>query len=176
MALLEQAGLLEIANARARRTMKCRFIVSVSKNSFGNSVMEETVKADVVKQRAWNRRLGRTSFRDLYQRDFAKMKRLQARIIQVSLGLRTVSSAKNNSAQGDQLALLLAYHGVGDRHSNLSVVHMRNVPPNPANCPAIGPGRTERPSSLGIYLLFRLLRTIAIISRRQAALVKGLRG
>ena len=161
MAMLEQADYLKSQTARSEENdevpiYRLRLEKIIWKLGDG-----ETVKADVVKQRAYKDQTPKPNkfFQDLYQRDFAKMKRLRGEDHTGQLGTDDrIQREERVPHRGDQLALLLTHHGVGDRHSQSQRRSYAKCATQPGELrPAIGPRRTKRPSSPGIYLLFQLL-------------------
>jgi superfamily II DNA/RNA helicase len=96
----------------------------------------ETVKPDAIKQRSYKDQLPRPNdfFRTLYQRDFAKMKRLRGDDHTGQLGTEVRIQREDDFRAGTISALFCSpTMELGIDISNLSVVHMRNAPPNPAN-------------------------------------------
>src|SRR6185369_14931918 len=73
-------------------------------------------------------------FRTLYQRDFAKMKRLRGEDHTGQLGTEVRIQREDEFRAGEISALFCSpTMELGIDISNLSVVHMRNAPPNPSN-------------------------------------------
>lgn len=96
----------------------------------------ETVKADVIKQRSYKDQAPKPNqfFRTLYQRDFAKMKRLRGEDHTGQLGTEVRIQREDEFREGQISALFCSpTMELGIDIRNLSVVHMRNAPPNPAN-------------------------------------------
>jgi len=96
----------------------------------------ETVKADVIKQRSYKDQAPQPNrfFRTLYQRDFAKMKRLRGEDHTGQLGTEVRIQREDEFRAGEISALFCSpTMELGIDISNLSVVHMRNAPPNPSN-------------------------------------------
>ena len=96
----------------------------------------QTVKADVIKQRSYKEQVVKPNafFQALYQRDFSRMKRLRGEdhTGQLSTDVRIVR--EDDFRDGKISALFCSpTMELGIDISNLSVVHMRNAPPNPAN-------------------------------------------
>jgi superfamily II DNA/RNA helicase len=95
-----------------------------------------TVKADLIKQRTYKDQTPKPNefFRGLYQRDFAKIKRLRGddHTGQLSTDLRI--EREGLFREGKISALFCSpTMELGIDIRNLSVVHMRNAPPNPSN-------------------------------------------
>ncbi len=95
-----------------------------------------TVKADLIKQRTYKDQAPKPNefFRGLYQRDFAKAKRLRGEdhTGQLSTDLRI--EREGLFREGKISALFCSpTMELGIDISNLTVVHMRNAPPNPSN-------------------------------------------
>lgn len=96
----------------------------------------KTVKADVIKQRSYKDQAPQPNefFQSLYQRDFAKMKRLRGEDHTGQLGTDVRIEREGLFRQGEISSLFCSpTMELGIDISNLSVVHMRNAPPNPAN-------------------------------------------
>ena len=96
----------------------------------------ETVKADVIKQRSYKGQAPKPNqfFSTLYQRDFAKMKRLRGEDHTGQLGTEVRIQREDEFRAGEISALFCSpTMELGIDISNLSVVHMRNAPPNPSN-------------------------------------------
>lgn len=96
----------------------------------------QTVKPDAIKQRSYKDQSPRSNvfFSTLYQRDFAKMKRLRGEDHTGQLGTEVRIQREDEFRSGTISALFCSpTMELGIDISNLSVVHMRNAPPNPAN-------------------------------------------
>jgi len=96
----------------------------------------ETVKADVVKRRSYKGQSPRPNefFRDLYRRDFSKAKRLFGQEHTGVLGTEDRIQREEAFRTGEISALFCSpTMELGVDIGGLSVVHMRNAPPNPAN-------------------------------------------
>lgn len=96
----------------------------------------KTVKSDVIKQRTYKDHKPRANefFRALYQRDFSQMKGLRGEDHTGQLGTDDRIEREDLFRKGDISALFCSpTMELGIDISNLSVVHMRNAPPNPAN-------------------------------------------
>lgn len=95
-----------------------------------------TVKADLIKQRAYKNQAPKPNefFRALYQRDFAKVKRLRGEdhTGQLSTDLRIEREALFREGKISALFCSPTME-LGIDIRNLTVVHMRNAPPNPSN-------------------------------------------
>jgi superfamily II DNA/RNA helicase len=97
----------------------------------------ETVRVDAVKQRSYKDRAKvrpNAFFQRLYLRDFSQTKRLQGEDHTGQLNTDTRIDREDKFRKGDISALFCSpTMELGIDISNLSVVHMRNAPPNPAN-------------------------------------------
>lgn len=96
----------------------------------------ETVKADVIKQRSYKDQAPRPNlfFRSLYSRDFSKVKRLRGEDHTGQLSTDVRIEREDLFREGKISALFCSpTMELGIDIRNLSVVHMRNAPPNPAN-------------------------------------------
>ncbi len=96
----------------------------------------KTVKADVIKQRAYKDQAPKPNefFRNLYQRDFAKMKRLKGDDHTGQIGTDLRIEREEQFREGKISSLFCSpTMELGIDIRNLSVVHMRNAPPNPSN-------------------------------------------
>lgn len=95
-----------------------------------------TVKADLIKQRTYKDQAPRPNefFQALYQRDFAKVKRLRGEdhTGQLSTDLRIEREALFREGKISALFCSPTME-LGIDIRNLTVVHMRNAPPNPSN-------------------------------------------
>lgn len=95
-----------------------------------------TVKGDVIKQRAYKDQAPKPNefFRELYQRDFAKVKRLRGEDHTGQLGTDLRIEREGLFREGKISALFCSpTMELGIDIRNLNVVHMRNAPPNPSN-------------------------------------------
>jgi len=136
MAMLEQADYLKSQTARSEDNdevpiYRLRLEKIIWKLGDG-----ETVKADVIKQRAYKEQTPKPNkfFQDLYQRDFAKMKRLRGADHTGQLGTDDRIQREEEFRKGEISSLFCSpTMELGIDIRNLCVVHMRNVPPNPAN-------------------------------------------
>lgn len=96
----------------------------------------KTVEADVIKQRSYKDQAPRPNafFQALYQRDFASAKRLRGEDHTGQLGTDTRVEREGLFRQGQISALFCSpTMELGIDIGGLSVVHLRNAPPNPAN-------------------------------------------
>jgi len=95
-----------------------------------------TVKADLIKQRTYKDQAPKPNefFRTLYQRDFAKVKRLRGEdhTGQLSTDLRIEREVLFREGKVSALFCSPTME-LGIDIRNLTVVHMRNAPPNPSN-------------------------------------------
>jgi superfamily II DNA or RNA helicase len=136
MAMLERADYLRSQTARSEENdevpiYRLRLEKIIWKLGDG-----ETVKADVVKQRAYKEQTPKPNrfFQALYQRDFARMKRLRGADHTGQLGTEDRIQREEEFRAGEISSLFCSpTMELGIDIRNLSVVHMRNVPPNPAN-------------------------------------------
>jgi superfamily II DNA/RNA helicase len=177
MAMLEQADYLKSQTARSEENDEVpiyRLRLEKLIWKLGDGV---TVKADVVKQRAYKEQTPKPNkfFQDLYQRDFAKMKRLRGEDHTGQLGTEDRIQREEQFRTGEISSLFCSpTMELGIDIRNLSVVHMRNVPPNPANY-AQRSGRAGRSGQAA--LVFNYCSGYSPHDRHyfkeQAALVKG---
>jgi len=96
----------------------------------------KTVKADIIKQRSYKDQTPQPNefFKSIYQRDFAKMKRLRGEDHTGQLGTDIRIEREELFRKGEISALFCSpTMELGIDIRNLSVVHMRNAPPNPSN-------------------------------------------
>lgn len=133
---LEQAGFLRSQPARSDKNeeipvYRLRLDKIIWKPGDG-----ATVKADVIKQRSYKEQTPRPNefFRALYGRDFATVKRLRGEDHTGQLGTDERIEREDLFRKGQISALFCSpTMELGIDIRNLSVVHMRNAPPNPAN-------------------------------------------
>lgn len=95
-----------------------------------------SVKADVIKQRSYKDQTPQPNafFQALYQRDFAQRKRLRGEDHTGQLGTEVRIQREDLFREGKISALFCSpTMELGIDIKNLSVVHLRNAPPNPAN-------------------------------------------
>jgi len=136
MAMLEQADFLksQIArNAKNEEVLVYRLRLEKILWKLGDG---ETVKADVIKQRSYKDQAPRPNlfFRSLYSRDFSKVKRLRGEDHTGQLSADVRIEREDLFREGKISALFCSpTMELGIDIRNLSVVHMRNAPPNPAN-------------------------------------------
>lgn len=96
----------------------------------------ETMKPDAIKQRSYKNLAPRPNqfFQTLYQRDFAQMKRLRGEDHTGQLQTDVRIEREDLFREGKVSALFCSpTMELGIDIRNLSVVHMRNAPPNPSN-------------------------------------------
>lgn len=96
----------------------------------------ETVKADVIKRRTYKDQLPQPNefFREMYRRDFSKTKRLRGEDHTGQLGTDTRIEREDLFREGTISALFCSpTMELGIDIGGLSVVHLRNAPPNAAN-------------------------------------------
>lgn len=136
MAMLEQADYLKSHTARNEQNEEVpiyRLRVEKIIWKLGDG---HTVKADVIKQRSYKNQTPKPNefFQTLYQRDFAAMKRLRGEDHTGQLDTQTRIDREGDFRKGDISALFCSpTMELGIDIKDLSVVHMRNAPPNPAN-------------------------------------------
>ncbi|MBI2506241.1 MAG: DEAD/DEAH box helicase [Candidatus Latescibacteria bacterium] len=136
MAMLEQADYLKSQTARNEQNeevpiYRLRLDKIIWKQGDG-----QTVKADVIKQRSYKNQAPKPNpfFQALYQRDFAKMKRLRGEDHTGQLDTEVRIQREDQFRQGEISALFCSpTMELGIDIRNLSVVHLRNAPPNPSN-------------------------------------------
>lgn len=136
MAMLEEADYLKSQRARTEKNDEVPIYRLRLEKIIWRLGDGEAVKADVIKQRSYKEQAPRPNefFRTLYQRDFAKMKRLRGEDHTGQLGTEVRIQREDDFRAGDISALFCSpTMELGIDISNLSVVHMRNAPPNPAN-------------------------------------------
>ncbi len=136
MGMLEQADYLKSQMARNERNeevpvYRLRLSKIIWKLGDGKSI-----KADVIKQSSYKDQAPRPNefFQALYQRDFSKTKRLRGEDHTGQLGTETRIEREDLFRQGLISALFCSpTMELGIDIGGLSVVHLRNAPPNPAN-------------------------------------------
>ncbi|MCW5886722.1 MAG: DEAD/DEAH box helicase [Anaerolineales bacterium] len=177
MAMLEDADFLKSQKARNAKNeevpvYRLRLEKIVWKVGDG-----ETVKADVIKQRSYKNQAPRPNifFRNLYSRDFSKVKRLRGDDHTGQLSTDVRIEREDLFREGKISALFCSpTMELGIDIRNLSVVHMRNAPPNPSNY-AQRSGRAGRSGQAA--LVFTYCSTYSPHDRHyfkeQAALVAG---
>lgn len=136
MTTLSEAGFLKIEIARTEQNQQ----IPVFRLRLDKIVWKKgdglTVKADAIKQRSYKDLAPRPNefFQKLYKRDFSRMKRLRGEDHTGQLGTDERIEREDQFRAGDISALFCSpTMELGIDISNLSVVHMRNAPPNPAN-------------------------------------------
>ena len=136
MAMLEQADYLKSQLARNEKNED----VPVYRLRLEKIVWKlgdrKTVKADVIKQRSYKEQAPRPNFffQSLYLRDFAKVKRLRGEDHTGQLNTDVRIEREELFREGKISALFCSpTMELGIDIRNLSVVHMRNAPPNPSN-------------------------------------------
>lgn len=137
MAKLENAGYLKSAIARSEDNED----VPIYRLSLHSLVWKlgdrKAIRAEVVKQRSYkNRHATKPNlfFQQLYLRDFSKVKRLVGEDHTGQLNSDTRIDREEKFKAGEISALFCSpTMELGIDISNLSVVHMRNAPPNPSN-------------------------------------------
>ncbi|MGY6217092.1 DEAD/DEAH box helicase [Methylolobus aquaticus] len=133
---LEQADYLRSQKARSEQNddvpiyrLKIEKIIW----TLGNG---KIVKPDVIKRRSYKNQVPRPNafFREMYRRDFSKTKRLRSEDHTGQLGRDTRIEREDLFRKGTISALYCSpTMELGIDIGGLSVVHMRNAPPNPAN-------------------------------------------
>ncbi|MBV5330081.1 MAG: DEAD/DEAH box helicase [Chlorobium sp.] len=96
----------------------------------------QSVKADVIKRRAYRQQSPQPNefFRNMYRRDFSTTKRLRGEDHTGQLGTDTRIEREAQFREGKISALFCSpTMELGIDIGGLSVVHMRNAPPNPSN-------------------------------------------
>ena len=177
MSMLEQADYLKSHIARSAKNEE----IAVYRLRLEKVVWQlgdgKTVKADVIKQRSYKNRAPRPNafFQALYRRDFAKVKRLRGEDHTGQLGTDVRIEREDLFREGKISSLFCSpTMELGIDIRNLSVVHMRNAPPNPANY-AQRSGRAGRSGQAA--LVFTYCSSYAPHDRHyfkeQAALVAG---
>ncbi|MBL8204746.1 MAG: DEAD/DEAH box helicase [Blastocatellia bacterium] len=136
MTTLSEAGFLKIELARTEQNeqipvFRLRLDKIIWRKGDGH-----TVKTDVIKQRSYKDLVPRPNefFQKLYQRDFSRMKRLRGEDHTGQLGTDERIEREDQFRTGEISSLFCSpTMELGIDISNLSVVHLRNAPPNPAN-------------------------------------------
>lgn len=133
---LEQVDYLKSQAARAENNMQVpiyRLRIEKIVWKLGDG---ESVKPDVIKGRSYKDLTARpnTFFRDIYRRDPARGKRIRGEDHTGQLGTDTRIQREDDFREGAISALFCSpTMELGIDIGGLSVVHMRNAPPNPAN-------------------------------------------
>lgn len=136
MAKLEQADYLKSQMARDEKNIQVPvFRLKIEKIvwKLGDG---QTVKADVIKRRSYRELEPRPNefFREMYCRDLSKSKRLRGEDHTGQLGTDIRIEREDLFREGDISALFCSpTMELGIDIGGLSVVHLRNAPPNPAN-------------------------------------------
>lgn len=116
----------------------------------------KTVRADVVKQRSYKAPTPKPNpfFRDIYLRDFSKMKKLRGEDHTGQLSTDKRIDREERFRAGEISALFCSpTMELGIDIANLSVVHLRNAPPNPANYAQRG-GRAGRSGQAALVFTY----------------------
>lgn len=136
MALLEGADYLKSQKARAEKNEE----ISVYRLRLDRIIWAigdgETLMPDAIKQRSYKELTAEPNrfFQALYRRDFAQMKRLRGEDHTGQLQTDARQEREGLFREGKISALFCSpTMELGIDIRNLSVVHMRNAPPNPAN-------------------------------------------
>lgn len=177
MAMLEQADFLKsqlATNEKSEKVPVYRLRLEKIVWKLGDG---KAVKADVIKQRSYKEQAPRPNifFQSLYTRDFSKVKRLRGEDHTGQLNTDVRIEREELFRAGKISALFCSpTMELGIDIRNLSVVHMRNAPPNPSNY-AQRSGRAGRSGQAA--LVFTYCSTYSPHDRHyfkeQAALVSG---
>ena len=136
MLRLEDADFLRSQPARSEKNEEIRiYRLKIEKIvwKLGDGV---TVKTEVIKRRSYRQQTERPNefFREMYRRDFAAAKRLRAEDHTGQLGTETRIEREELFREGKISALFCSpTMELGIDIGGLSVVHLRNAPPNPSN-------------------------------------------
>ena len=133
---LEQADYLKSQPARSDKNDEIKIYRLKIEKIIWRLGDGKTVKADVIKRRSYKRQAPRPNefFREMYRRDFSKMKRLRGEDHTGQLGTDTRIAREDAFRDGSISALFCSpTMELGIDIGGLSVVHLRNAPPNPAN-------------------------------------------
>ncbi len=134
---LKSAGYLATSKARSSENQEVEVYRLVLHMVVWRAGDRETVRVDAVKQRSYKGRATvqpNAFFQRLYLRDFSQTKRLLGEDHTGQLNTDTRIDREAKFRRGDISALFCSpTMELGIDISNLSVVHMRNAPPNPAN-------------------------------------------
>ena len=136
MALLEEAGFLKSQLARSDKNQEIPVYRLRLEKIFWKPGDGQTIKADVIKQRSYKEQTPRPNefFRALYRRDFSTAKRLRGEDHTGQLGTDERIEREDLFRKGEISALFCSpTMELGIDIRNLSVVHLRNAPPNPSN-------------------------------------------
>ncbi|NGZ07813.1 MAG: DEAD/DEAH box helicase [Nitrospira sp. LK70] len=136
MAKLEEADYLRSQMARSEKNEEVPIYRLRLEKIIWKCGDGKAVKADLIKQRAYKEQNPNPNefFRDLYQRDFSKTKRLRGDDHTGQLGTEVRIEREEQFKAGKISALFCSpTMELGIDIRNLSVVHMRNAPPNPSN-------------------------------------------
>lgn len=135
MAKLEQADYLKSQTAKSEKNEDVP-IYRLRLEKIIWRLGDGTVKADLIKQRTYRDQAPQPNkfFRGLYQRDFAKVKRFRGDDHTGQLSTELRIERESLFREGKISALFCSpTMELGIDIRNLSVVHMRNAPPNPSN-------------------------------------------
>lgn len=135
MAKLEQADYLKSQIAKSEKNEDVP-IYRLRLEKIIWTLGDDTVKADLIKQRTYKDQAPQPNkfFRGLYQRDFAKVKRFRGDDHTGQLSTELRIERESLFREGKISALFCSpTMELGIDIRNLSVVHMRNAPPNPSN-------------------------------------------
>lgn len=136
MAMLEQADYLVSRTARNGNNESVPLYRLKLDRLLWKSGDRKSVKADVIKQRSYKNVVPKPNafFQQLYSRDFSVSKRLRGEDHTGQLGTDTRIEREDLFRSGEISALFCSpTMELGIDIKNLSVVHLRNAPPNPAN-------------------------------------------
>jgi superfamily II DNA/RNA helicase len=136
MRKLEQADYLKSETARSKENEEIPIYRLRLEKILWKLREGQSVKADMIKQRAYKEQDSKPNyfFRDLYKRDFAKMKPFRGEDHTGALGTDDRIEREDLFRSGKISSLFCSpTMELGIDIRNLSVVHMRNAPPNPSN-------------------------------------------
>lgn len=133
---LEDADFLRSQPARSEKNEEIRIYRLKIEKIVWKQGDGATVKAEVIKRRSYRQQTERPNefFREMYRRDFAAAKRLRAEDHTGQLGTDTRIEREELFREGQISALFCSpTMELGIDIGGLSVVHLRNAPPNPSN-------------------------------------------
>lgn len=136
MERLEQADYLKSQSARSESNEEILIYRLKIEKIIWRLGDGKSVKTDVIKRRSYKQLEQQPNqfFRDMYQIDFSQSKRLRGEDHTGQLGTDTRIERENHFREGKISALFCSpTMELGIDIGGLSVVHMRNAPPNPAN-------------------------------------------
>ncbi len=136
MAMLEDADYLKSQTARNEKNQEVPIYRLRMDKILWIPGDRKTVKNDVIKQRSYRNQAPEPNkfFQTLYCRDFSGAKRLRGEDHTGQIGTDARIEREERFGKGDISALFCSpTMELGIDIRNLSVVHMRNAPPNPSN-------------------------------------------